>query len=40
MRKELAALKAVIAGNASIEYINKRSIRRTPGDVTDVCGHQ
>ncbi|MGA9841945.1 MAG: hypothetical protein WBQ25_06490 [Nitrososphaeraceae archaeon] len=40
MRKELAAFKALIAGNASIEYVNKRSMRRTPGDVTDGCGHQ
>jgi hypothetical protein len=40
MRKQIALLKALIMGTASIEFINKRSVRRTPGEVTDCCGHQ
>jgi hypothetical protein len=39
MRKKLATFKALITGDASIEYIDKTSIRRTPGDVTEVA-HQ
>jgi hypothetical protein len=35
MRKELANLKALIAGDASIDYIDKTPIKRTPGDVTE-----
>lgn len=35
MRKELETFKAIIAGNASIEYIDKTPIRKTPGDTTD-----
>jgi hypothetical protein len=35
MRKELATFKAIIAGNASIEYIDKTPIRKTPGDTTE-----
>ena len=34
MRKKLAIFKALIAGDASIEYIDKTSIKRTPGDST------
>jgi hypothetical protein len=39
MRKELATLKALIAGDASIVYIDKTPIKRTPGEVTQ-GGHQ
>jgi hypothetical protein len=39
MNKQLVTLKALVAGNASIEYISKTRIRRTPGDTT-VVGHQ
>ena len=39
MRKELAILKALIAGDASIVNIDKTSIKRTPGDTTEVS-HQ
>jgi hypothetical protein len=39
MRKELATVKALIAGYASIEYIDKTPIKRTPGDTTEL-GHQ
>ena len=35
MRKELATFKALIAGDASIDYIAKTPIKRTPGDVTE-----
>jgi hypothetical protein len=38
MRKELANLKALIAGDASIDYIDKTPIKRTPGDVTEELG--
>ena len=40
MRKELATFKALIAGDASIEYIDKTPIKRTPGDITDIASHQ
>jgi hypothetical protein len=39
MRKELVIFKALIAGDASIERINKTPIKRTPGDTTEVA-HQ
>jgi hypothetical protein len=39
MRKELATIKSLIAGDASIEYIDKTTIKRTPGDTTEVT-HQ
>jgi hypothetical protein len=39
MRKELATFKALITGNASIRYIDKTPIKRTPGDTTEVT-HQ
>ena len=39
MSKKLAIFKALIAGDASIEYIDKTSIKRTPGDTTEVT-HQ
>jgi hypothetical protein len=38
MREQLATFQALINGNASIEYIHKRYIKRTPGDTT-VVGH-
>jgi hypothetical protein len=40
MRKELAIFKAIIASDASIEYIDKTPIKRTPGEVTEEVGHQ
>jgi hypothetical protein len=41
MHKKLAIFKALIDGNASIEYVNKTAIKRTPGDVTqELGGHQ
>jgi hypothetical protein len=39
MRKELATFKALITGDASIEYIDKTPIKRPPGDTTEL-GHQ
>jgi hypothetical protein len=39
MRKELATIKAIFARNASIEYVDKKDIKRTPGDTTKVT-HQ
>jgi hypothetical protein len=39
MGKKIATLRALISGDASIEYTNKTSIKRTPGDTTDL-GHQ
>jgi hypothetical protein len=38
MRKSVAKIKALINGEASIEYIDKTLISKTPGEVTDV-GH-
>lgn len=40
MHKALETFKAIIAGDVSIEYINKTPIKRTPGDVTDTQTHQ
>jgi hypothetical protein len=41
MRKELATFKALISGGAKIEYIDKTSVKKTPGEVTEeVSGHQ
>lgn len=37
MRKELAMFKALITGYASIEHIEKTSIKRTPGDTTEIA---
>jgi hypothetical protein len=37
MHKKLATFKAIIARDASIEYINKTPVKRTPGDVTVVA---
>jgi hypothetical protein len=39
MRKELATFKALIAGDVSIEYIDKTPIKGTPGETTQ-GGHQ
>jgi hypothetical protein len=38
MRKQVEIFKAILTGNISVDYINKTTIRRTPGNVTDV-GH-
>jgi hypothetical protein len=38
MRKELATLKALIVGNASIKRVDKTAVKRTPGDTT-IVGH-
>ena len=38
MRKLLTILKEMVKGGISIEFIDKTSISRTPGDVTDM-GH-
>ena len=35
MRKELAIFKALIAGDASIVNIDKTSIKRTSGDMSE-----
>jgi hypothetical protein len=40
MHKALETFKAIIAGDVSIEYVDKTPIKRTPGDVTDLTGHQ
>lgn len=37
MRKSVAILKALINDEASIEYVGKTLISKTPGDVTDVA---
>jgi hypothetical protein len=39
MRKIYAILKAIISGNASIEYVDKTPIEGPPGEVTQ-GGHQ
>jgi hypothetical protein len=38
MRKIVATIKALISGDAFIDYVDKTPISRTPGDVTHV-GH-
>jgi len=38
MDKTIAKIRALIKGEASIEYVDKTLISRTPGEVTDV-GH-
>ena len=38
MRKSVAIVKALINDEASIEYISKTLISKTPGEVT-VVGH-
>jgi hypothetical protein len=38
MRKTAAKIRALISGQASIEYVDKILISKTPGDVTQV-GH-
>jgi hypothetical protein len=37
MRKSVAIIKALINTEASIEYVGKTLISKTPGDVTDVA---
>jgi hypothetical protein len=39
MRKELATFKALITGDASIRYIDKTPIKRTPGETTEQLAH-
>jgi hypothetical protein len=36
MVKAIATLKAIIVGDASIEYVGKTPIKRTPGDTTQM----
>lgn len=36
MRKEGAILKAILFGQASIEFIRKTPVTRTPGEVTEL----
>jgi hypothetical protein len=38
MLKQLKIIKALIAGTASIEYVHKTPIKRTPGEITE-CSH-
>ena len=38
MHKKLSIIKALVAGDASIEFIDKTPIKRTPGDTT-IVGH-
>lgn len=38
MRKKLAILEALVAGELSIKSIDKTLIKRTPGDTT-IVGH-
>lgn len=38
MNKTVAKIKALMRGEASIEYVEKTLISKTPGDVTDI-GH-
>jgi hypothetical protein len=38
MLKSIATLKALIRGDASIDFVEKIPISRTPGDVTEL-GH-
>lgn len=37
MRKEIATFKAIIVGDVSIEYSDRTSIKRTPGDITEMA---
>jgi hypothetical protein len=37
MRKVIAIIKALFQGKASIDYVGKTLISRTPGDVTEVA---
>ena len=39
MRKIVAIISALINSKASIEYIDKTPISRTPGDVTEGLAH-
>jgi hypothetical protein len=36
MHKHLAKAKSLVTGMASIQYIHKTPIKRTPGDTTEV----
>jgi hypothetical protein len=39
MGRKLSTFKAIVTGNATIEFIGKTPLRRTPGDTT-YMGHQ
>jgi hypothetical protein len=39
MRKVFATIRALIRGEASIDFVDKTVISRTPGDVTEEVGH-
>jgi len=39
MRKIVAIISALINSKASIEYVDKTLISRTPGDVTEGLAH-
>jgi len=39
MGRKLSTFKALVAGNARIEFIGKTPLRKTPGDTT-YMGHQ
>jgi hypothetical protein len=36
MQKAVATFKAIIVGDASINYVGKTPIKRTPGDTTQM----
>jgi len=40
MRKEIATFKALVKGEASIEYIDKTLIKKTAGDIRMDGSHQ
>jgi hypothetical protein len=37
MHKKLAKIKALLAGDLSIEQVEKTPVRRTPGETTNVA---
>lgn len=37
MRKLLVTIRALFNGQASIEYVEKTRVSKTPGDVTDLA---
>jgi hypothetical protein len=36
MRKLISLMRAIFKGQASIDYVEKTRISKTPGDVTDL----
>jgi hypothetical protein len=38
MHKKISIVRALLVGDASIEFIDKTPIKRTPGDTT-IVGH-